>query len=446
MKDPTIICKEGISLLFYQKMQNWLDEKKGRWLVFIEKYGMEVPKEIFQDSRVRIYTLQTPVQKELIAKQIGWFAAGEELFIESNEWKALIEPFHMAAQLILADAGDYGLKVAQHLKMNFQMPAKSLKTMKNSMQNIPAFVVGAGPSLEENKVFLDEMKDKGLIIAAGSAIELMATRPHLAVAVDPHIPVKRKKFFDVPICFQSRVHPKSLDKVVGERIYFPDSHFAFEPWLVGEDGLSECGWTSGTAGVAIALHLGCNPIILIGMDFCYFDDQKYANKKSYKVQQEKVSIFNREHFEVLTQRDWLLAKSWIENLASLHPQTCIYNTSSGRLEFSSPILKIDQCKDTFLPLDLAPFQTAINNASLVQLDEKRWNLWIESLRLKEGVALNLLLEPLWNIWGPLFQRELLLDPHPLPLSEKLSIHKELFFQTVVDQHLYHLSEITFPFD
>ena len=435
MKEVSIICKEGISLLFYQKMQNWLDEKVGRWLIFIEKYGMEIPEEIIKDRRVRIYTLQTPIQKELIAKQIGWFSVGKELFIESNEWKALIEPYHIAAQLILSDAGDFGLKVARHLKMNLQKSARSLKMMKNSMQNVPAFIVGAGPSLEENKDLLKEMGDKGLIIAAGSAIELMATRPHLSVAIDPHIPVKRKQFFDVPICFQSRVHPKSLDKVKGERIYFPDCHFAFEPWLVGEEGLTECGWTSGTAAVSIALHLGCNPIVLIGMDFCYKDDQKYSNKKSYKVQQEKISIFNKEHLEVQTQRDWLLAKSWLENLAVQHSKVSFYNTSSGRFEYNLPILHFDQCKHPFSPVNFAPLQTAIDNAPMVQLDLKRWDEWVQSLHSKEGIALDLLLDPLWNIWGPLFQRELLLDSHPLTDHEKLSIHKELFFQNVTNQFL-----------
>jgi hypothetical protein len=81
----------------------------------------------------------------------------------------------------------------------------------------------------------------------------------------------------------------------------------------------------------------------------------------------------------------------------------------------------------------------------IALDPNRLEQWRASLKRchretltpipDEEIAQELLLEPLWQIWAPLFERELMADPKPIPLSEKMAIQKLLFFNQVIEEHL-----------
>src|SRR5437879_485830 len=70
------------------------------------------------------------------------------------------------------------------------------------------------------------------------------------------------------------------------------------------------------------------------------------------------------------------------------------------------------------------WNAAIRSAPMIALDQGKLALWKESLkrckREAEGeIATELLLEPLWQVWAPMFERELMTDLQPLPMAEKL---------------------------
>lgn len=308
------------------------------------------------------------------------------------------------------------------------------------MAGTPAIIVGAGPSLEENQEALKAWKDKALILAAGSAIQVVDVEPDLAVAIDPHTPLLRRKFPDVPLCFQGRVHPDSLTRIKGEKFTFPDSHFAFESWLTGQESFNS-GWTVGNAAVAMAVHLGCNPIILVGMDYCYRGKQKYATQKPSSLTTPLVATTNAKGEAVETQRDWLMAIQWMETFAAAHPETTFINATANGMAIGKPFsakpLNEIEPKETGV---LAKWASAMNSASSVELPATKLTEWKESLKRckkqPEGeIAFELLLEPLWQVWAPMFERELMADPQPLPLTEKLKIQRTLFFQQIIEEHL-----------
>jgi hypothetical protein len=314
------------------------------------------------------------------------------------------------------------------------------------MQGVPAIIIGAGPSLEKNGHLLEAWQDKALLITAGSAIHSVKTRPTLAVVLDPHESIGKTAYPGVPFCLQGRTHPKTRACTSGEVLYFPDSHFAFEPWLT-EGEILNTGWTVGNGAVAIALKLGCNPIILVGMDYCYHGKQKYA-WKTKGGDMAQVPAIDAAGQNVLTQSDWLLAIHWMEEMAAAHPNVSFINaTAQG--------MKIGGLFQT-APLPTPPEQTgvqakwleAMQKAPLIQLHPDRLKKWRESLlacrwnlqqeecaRAEESMAYDLLLEPLWNIWGPVFERELMTDTHPIPIADKLTIQKRLFCNRVIEEHL-----------
>ena len=72
-------------------------------------------------------------------------------------------------------------------------------------------------------------------------------------------------------------------------------------------------------------------------------------------------------------------------------------------------------------LEEAVSKTSINKYDPFQLKSS----------LDEEIAYEKLLDPLWQIWKPIFERELDLDPHP----DKIRLNKLLFFQQVLQEHL-----------
>lgn len=457
LQGAEVVCKEGVSCSFYEKVRPWLDAKEGRRLFWIEQsperlaqlIQEELALPLLTDRRTRIFYVQTRVQGEFVAKKIGWLSAFKKLIILGTEWKEEIEKIQQAAQLIASDAADFGVVVARHLKANFRSQIRSFAALKGTMKNVPVIIVGAGPSLEQNGSLLKAFEDKALLIAAGNAIKTMKIRPHLAAAVDPHEPLERTRYFDVPLCLQGRTHPKTRKSAQGEIFYIPDSHYAFEAWLTESEPLNG-GWTVGNSAISMAIELGCNPILLIGMDYCYRGKQKYAGKQAQSDTSSLIKSVDSSGREVFTQADWLMAIRWVEEIAAAHPEIAFYNASSEGMRIGAPVTPLSLTTFTSAESNIAErWKTAMQKAPWIEVKKDRLNLWKESLMrckskesesihdspLEENIALDLLLEPLWRIWSPMFERELMSDLHPIPMAEKLAIQKKLFFNQVIEEHL-----------
>ncbi|HEV7735985.1 MAG TPA: 6-hydroxymethylpterin diphosphokinase MptE-like protein, partial [Chlamydiales bacterium] len=224
-----IICKYGISLDFYAQAKPWLEAEEGRRLFWIEKCPQrfaQYNEQPLQDSRVQIFYVETLLDQELALQKIAWLSVYKKLEILDLEWKLRIETKYLAAQLLAADAADFGLSVARHARANFRKPMRKLSGIRGSMKGVPAIVIGAGPSLEKNGHLLEAWQDKALLITAGSAIHSVQTRPSLAVMLDPHQSIGKPSYAGVPFCIQGRTHPKTRTCTSGEVLYFADSHFA----------------------------------------------------------------------------------------------------------------------------------------------------------------------------------------------------------------------------
>lgn len=450
-----IICKHGLSLKYYALAKRWLDKGEGRRLFWIEDRAERLARllqgeealAMLQDVRVQIFYVETLIEQEMAIQKIVWLSVYKHLKIDGPEWQARFDAKLLGAKLLASDAADLGLPIFKHLKANFRRPMKRLSSLNGSMKNIPAIIVGAGPSLEKNGHLLADFQDKALILTAGNAIHSIKTRPSLAVLLDPHQSIGKTPYTNVPFCVQGRTHPKTKQCTSGEVLYFPDAHFAFEPWLT-KSQLLNTGWTVGNGAVAVALELGCNPIIFVGMDYCYRGSQKYAWRKGGG-DMALIQAKNALGQDVWTQYDWLMSVRWMEEMAEEHPETTFINATADGLKMGGRVQTA--------PLPTPPaeggvqekWRVALETALPVELTEERLQTWRASLEAcrwdftPEGIhafgdgakALELLLEPLWKIWGPFFERELMTDPHPMPLEDKMQLQKRLFFNRTIDEYI-----------
>lgn len=290
-----------------------------------------------------------------------------------EKFKQMLEAKHRLASLILSDAADFGAGVARNAKINLAKPHRSLLDLKNALKGIPAVLVGAGPSLEENGHLLPE---HAIIFAGGHALQKLKRAPHFGALIDKNPLEFTNTGF--PLCIQPRVSP-----VDGEILMAPDSHFP----ILGEtfDG----GWTVGNFMAAIAVYFGCNPIICVGMDYCTRAGKKYAFDDRI----------------VDSQEDWLASVEWLKNLSKNHPQTTFLNASKG-LQYFTP------CNLRELKFEAKPIHDIIRKA-------------IESVEIKTDVfSAETMLPSLWEIWEPVFARA-------GDFSEKqMKMHQDLFFEQV----------------
>ncbi len=325
--------------------------------------------------------------------------------------------------------------------------------LKGLFQNVPAVIVGAGPSLEKNGHLLTEFEKKGLILAGGSALNAIAQEPHFAASVDKEAPYRQFKmhpFYETPFCCQSRMSAENFSLIHGPGLLFPDGNAPWINWINRQEEGFETGWTVGNFLTAFAAFLGCNPIVLIGMDLCYENERKYARIEA-QPPEGLVQAQDARGEPVWTQRDWLMAARWTEEFAERHPETGFINATEGGLGFASPVasqplssiletlsIESNLRKRVFEAVETAP-----------PIGPCRWDEWKESLircrkllkkfdpeKIEGEIASVKLLEPLWQIWKPVFERELELDRQPLAQQEKIKLNQALFFEQVLEEHLH----------
>ena len=294
-----------------------------------------------QSVRKYSYLLNTPLQIEILARKLAWQAVFQNVeFVEGEGPKRFFPLFkeafaasHLAANLLLSDAADYGTGAVKNAFLCRKRKNRSIFGLKGAFSQIPAIIAGAGPSLGSLKPY----ENKALIFAGGAALERIDVKPHFAASIDKEGPLKKIPGRATPFCFQSRLNGEVLAKVKGPLLRAPESHFEFLRWLEGEEGSFDGGWTVGNFLAGLAALWGCNPIIFVGNDFCYKEGKKYAGDRVAVQEEELVAAVNRKGERVFTQNDWLMAVRWMGECAGrYHDRTWIDGCGEG-MEFASSV-------------------------------------------------------------------------------------------------------------
>ena len=462
------LCVFGVSARIYEQVRPWLDEDPVRRLVFIEDQACSLSallKEddaplLLNDRRVKIRFLETPLQIGPLAKRTAWEAVFRKLKFVSlkesetaNTFGKSLENAHLAADLLLSDASDWHYTALKNARKN-NRPFKEGLELRGKFKNIPAVIVGAGPSLRKNGHLLRSLENRALIFAGGAALNTLECEPHFAASIDKEAPCRQFKthpFSQTPFFYQSRMNPDNYALIHGEPLLFPDGSADALHWISGHEEPFNGGWTVGNFLASAAFHLGCNPIVFVGMDFCYETGDKYARTDA-PLPEGLISAEGRGGSLVWTQRDWAMAARWMEDFAEAHPRTEFIDATEGGLGFKAPIASAS-LTETMKTFSSSKDLRGLTHAAVQSLSwrspSEKWREWEESLQrsgkilaafelepLQEEVVYQKLLAPLLSIWKPVFERELDVDAHSLSREEKIKLHQTLFFQQIVQEHLH----------
>jgi hypothetical protein len=221
----------------------------------------------------------------------------QELFPdEINAFQIALRESVRISRANLATANLFGEQWASNAVKNLSAITNTpgVKHFFNQFNGIPAVMVSAGPSLEKNIHLLNDIKDKAVIICAGTSIRAMAkfgVKPHFLVAFDGTDYNKtiysNLDFEDICLVYNYRFNHYALDYFTGKKVYMKLDMETFSDFLSlksgYEFGVIRSGFSVAHPTLDFAIKLGCSPVILIGQDLAYTGDKRYAESQYQKV-------------------------------------------------------------------------------------------------------------------------------------------------------------------
>ncbi len=196
--------------------------------------------------------------------------------------RSIINECLQSGEILLRTKVQLGGLIQENLIRNFphvlNNPAAS--ALGSLLSHIPAFIVGAGPSLDWNIHHLKHVKESGVIIAVDTVFKKLRNNgiePHIVVATDPtHL--NERHFEGITsldnsiLAFSPSLYPEILKQLSGTMVSLPLAGSKLLRTLkdtIGDPSYLSIGTNAGQTCFNLASYMGCNPIILAGMDLSF---------------------------------------------------------------------------------------------------------------------------------------------------------------------------------
>lgn len=259
------------------------------------------------------------------------------------------------------------------MNMPYILGGISLSVLKQEIikhidiDKIPAVLVAAGPSLDQNIDVLKKAKGKAFIIAVDSSIRLLEAHgiePDAFVTIDP---VKPKVLFEnelaqkTPVFYCTHSSEEDLKLVYGAKIFCRTDEFIPKEIKQSEEEISAGGNVTSTA-YSIAEYLGFKTIIAIGLDLAFKEDKKHAsiayNDGGVTRQEEdagKYTYVKGQNGEMLrTYVNFMIYKEWFESQIEAGKVEFINATEGGAYLEGAQYMTFEQAVEKYckLPVDI----------------------------------------------------------------------------------------------
>lgn len=245
----------------------------------------------------------------------------------------------------------YGARANQHAKRQHagryllnslrNIPALTVEgdvaSLVGAFTGVPAVVVAAGPTLDENLRDLSATRERVLLIAVDTALRpLLAAgvHPDLVVAVDPS-EANASHLVDLPECpntylvAEGSLDPEAVRQFSRRTLFFRVADHHPWPWLRGHglDRHQLRAWGSVlTTAFDLALTMGCDPIIFAGADLAFTGGRPYARGTTFEEEWRRAEAWGCS-----------IEESWAQRLAAW-PET-FEGGANGALVRTAPHLR-----------------------------------------------------------------------------------------------------------
>lgn len=375
LDDVEVIFIYGIGLgYYYDVLVPWLRESIDRYIVFLEDdirvlrrlFEMERANPLLQDSRVQVHYLKELSELELgaivgsfpmtkvciTALDLYYRYKRDRLIKLQNIITSLSEQCRniMIEYFSTSPGGDRDVFFNLYSNFMFLPEAYLGLKMVGSLKGVPAIICGAGPSLEKNVRLLHELGNKAVIFSGGFGIKTLQSygiQPHFNVYVDPYANqeiLARSNVLDFNIlcAYSSRAYHGVLEESLGEKVFVSGcAGYPIAEWLEHhvrvnsnvrkKEGVAVINWT-----VDLAYLLGCDPIILMGLDLALKGNKYYltddegllkdcealgscskndlsSSSQQKNIQDPDCQVKYHNHLDFLLKQHRLSVSQWLES-------------------------------------------------------------------------------------------------------------------------------------
>lgn len=220
--------------------------------------------------------------------------------------------------------------------LNYIVNTKNLKNtipiteIYNKFKNIPAIIVGAGPSVESNLEHLKKVYGRALVIGAGNGIRVLEKnniKADIVGAMDGNA-VSEKIYFDlklnndVVLFYSSQVFP-TIPNMIGKRKILMnqvemDKYIYKKLWKIENKDIFFGPSITNVLAYNLA-QIGCNPIIFLGQDLCGQPEKVYSSGTIYDEDSKlnpklPIEIRNKKNELCYTNESYLTMKYSMESI------------------------------------------------------------------------------------------------------------------------------------
>lgn len=366
----------GVGLgYYYLAAKKWLEEKPDRYLVFIEDdpamikmfLKTSLASEFLDSPQVQLHLILNNEHESVVISWLTWHFILLKVEVSCLDYyrKSKDAIFARLSLALLHQTAHDGSLANEYLYCNelffenfYQNTLKMPQLFHGNrlfgkFKGIPAIICGAGPSLSKVADQLGDLKNHALLLAGGSAINALepyGISAHFAGGIDPNQSQKKRAHkassFELPFFYRNRWNCESLHLSHGPKLYLNGcGGYSIASWLEHELDIEgaqvEEGHNVINFLIEVARYLGCNPIILVGMDLAFTGDCRYAkgvvaNEKLSKERIEELNAISRKDIfgnYVSTLRKWIVESEWIGSYAKNNPQMRFINATEGGLGF-----------------------------------------------------------------------------------------------------------------
>ncbi len=390
----------------YSQAKKWLALKKEHALIFLEDDLAHLDKflkgphaaAILKDPQVHIHFVSDAKKWDVLLDELVLLYPSKRIEVvalpsyakkRGRFFKTLsLKLFRKASSLqaLFSEVLHYH-KLFENLLPNFKRAPQAFlgNKLKDRFKNIPAIICGAGPSLSSSIETLRTLEHKALIFAGGSTITALSAQgiiPHFGMALDPnpeeYLRLNPSHVFENPLLYANRLLPSVFATCNGPWGYLrTDTGGIAETWIEEKLGISEEAigpdlgneaFSVTTMQIAFAKILGCNPIILTGVDLAFTGGNRYSPgvMKDSSVKMEELAKETRVEEKLLKRKDrfgkevytlvkWVMESESISAYAKAQKQVTFFNATSEGIGFKGiPYCALDEVVSTYCkkPQDL----------------------------------------------------------------------------------------------
>jgi hypothetical protein len=359
-------------------MLHWLTHFK------LEQYPIRRMKHIFvetsdTDRLSFLSSFANQVDSKVLL--VVW-PAYERLFKEQyqqflSEFKERVSDKRAALHINLAFEKRWTINSMLNLKHTLQTPNMLHDVDRAHFKGKPAILVAAGPSLQKEFERLREIKEEGraYIFSVGSAINALIEQgimPDAACTYDPTVnnqyvfeKLKARQINAVPLIYGTSVGYETLENYPGPMLHMITTQDTVSPYYLQDESHTTLERVQDAPSIAVVTlellyKLGCNPVILVGQDLAYPDQQRYAHGIEYrhvssKLSEEETGNKNFQYVDdvlgnqVLTDQGYTRMRKQLEQYIALFSELKVINTSQrGARIKGAPFMPLADVMDEYL--------------------------------------------------------------------------------------------------